>query len=354
MISRIFKIAVVLATLSPGHMAAQTAINGAFENLANSNCAKPVKTLVENDDNDRRSGELAIYRFSIPESQEVLFFDIDKAFDSDSADAYYMLQEVAGNEDYRVTALTYGTDGGSELVGGNYDTNYRVLCFRDTERKEFRHGYAMEWTHDDGTYKGRIIHAYGKKPTGNRKSIKLSAFGIDDSRHVKLDSLRLKLDSVKAEFSKNLNDPETKRQLQELGKVLQDGWRTIVIGSGDELLMQLGNLNNDLNGDDEEIASDDVAWLTAFNHYRNSFLHAARRGSSSASSYATSLLKLCRHATYAKLTDSEKRLCLKSIKEMKKATCDTFIQGLLDEAAAALRNAPTCQLLQAKDIPLIA
>jgi hypothetical protein len=89
--------------------------------------------------------------------------------------------------------------------------------------------------------------------------------------------------------------------------------------------------------DPDTECTDDVSWLTAFNHSRNTVKRAAKRQSSSASAYATSLLKLCKQAHRVGLSDNEEKLCVKSIKEMRKATHDSFIQGLLDEAASLLR-----------------
>ena len=88
---------------------------------------------------------------------------------------------------------------------------------------------------------------------------------------------------------------------------------------------------------DDDAPADDVEWLTSFNHYRNAFKRATARESSSAASYATSILKLCKKVQNAGLTDGELNLCRKSIKELQKLTKDEFVKGLLDEAMRYLK-----------------
>lgn len=316
---------------------AQQHVTQAFARLNRSGDTRQVRVFQENDNDGRLTALLEIYRFS----SRSLLDDVLTAFDQDQGAAYYMLSERAGDAGRHTTALTYGTEGESVLVGNDSQSNYRVICFLDRDNEQFRHGYVVEWTElDDGSLDGRLISTYGKRPTSAGKTYKRARVFTSDDLH-SLDSLGLYDDVTGA--------------LRELAPTLKGMIGDIADGSA-EVLDELRNHGIDLEGalDSETLQglgnivvgtaqdpdgefTDDVSWLTAFNHYRNAFLRASKRQSSSAAAYATNVLKLCKQAGKVGLSDNEKRLCVKSIKEMRKATRDSFVQGLLDEAATLLR-----------------
>ena len=330
---------IMLAATIALTVTAQQHVNDALDRLSDSYNARRVKILQESDADGHMTGQLVIHTFS----GNSLLRDMLRAFDQDQSEAYYTLTEQANDNNRRTTALTYGTEGESVLVGKDPDTNYRVLCFIDPANEDFRHGYVVEWTEtDQGDVEGRVISTYGKRPSsatksGNRKKARVFSLGDLNA----LDSLRI--------------GDDVDHVLREIGPTLK-GVIGDIAESGADVLDELKNRGIDLEGvidsetlkgigdvvvgtaqDPDSEFTDDVSWLTAFNHYRNAFLRAAKRGSSSTAAYATSVLKLCKQAGKVHLTDNEKRLCTKSIKEMRKATRDTFVQGLLDEATALLR-----------------
>ena len=314
----------------------QRHVDDAIGRLARNGEARQVKMFQESSTGGQMCGQLQIYHFTSPLALNELL----NAFEQDTGNAYYSLHEEAGNSNRRSTALTYGTDGESVLVGSDENTNYRVLCFLDPEREDFRTGYVVEWTKIAcDSVEGRVISTYGKRPSSSKRSTKARVFTLGDLGA--LDSLRF--------------DDEDLQVLRKLGPAVK-GVMGDIAGAGADVIEALKSSGIDLEGitdpetlkgigevvvgtaeDPDTEFTDDVSWLTAFNHYRNAFNRAAKRQSSSASAYATSLLKLCKQAHRVGLTNNEKKLCVKSIKEMRKATHDTFIQGLLDEAATHLR-----------------
>lgn len=297
---------------------AQTKTPEAVRLLSQSEYAHQQRSLQEMDSADLISGRCEIYRLDIPQNRSYLLDDLLKAFDRDQNEAYYQLMENSGNTSRRTTALTYGTDGESVLIGENSDQNYRVICFVDKNRENYRYGYAVEWNEtDNGCIAGRLTCTYGLRPNSNNKK-----------------SISMRLENMK--------------DLSELGEIIPEAIKSIKV-IGKDKLKDLGNLEglkdlgdylgilteeDDMAGD---IITDDVQWLTTFNHYRNAFNRAADRKSSTAASYATNILKLCKNADKVKLSANEKKLCVKSIKQMRQRTKDSFVQGLLDEAIDLLK-----------------
>lgn len=307
-------LAIMLMTTASAN--AQSRIDRQIRNIVESGYARQTKAMQEMDSMGITSGRCEIYRLDIPQSQSYLLDEVLNAFDNEQKNAYYQLMENSDTPNRRTTALTYGNEGESVLIGSDSDMNYRVICFVDPDRDNYRTGYAIEWANNDGQIDGRIISTYGTRP-----SAKKSLGRIDD-----LEEL----------------------DLSKLGEILPEAVKTIkVIGKDDlkklgnlEGLKDLGDYLSILIGEEEvndEATTDDVQWLTQFNHYRNAFLRAVERNSSTAASYATNILKLCKKANKANLSANEKKLCVKNIKEMRKKTKDTFLQGLLDEAADLLK-----------------
>lgn len=332
---------IAFGLIFPCTINAQYHVERAIKSFASTSQATPIKTLRECNSSGQLTSLCEIYKFTLSSRDSYLLEAVINAFEQDEAEAYYTLNEEANAANRRTTAMTYGEEGESVLVGKNPNTNYRVICFIDNqaEQQDRRYGYAAEWEEDDsGNINGCLVTTYGKKPAGNKKD--RTVVKIKDLDFGELEKLG-ELDSV---------------DWKKLGKEMKGVLGTIARG-GAEAIESLKGTGLDLSdifdserlralGDDiyvsstdinEEQFNDDVTWLTAFNHYRNAFMRAAERKSSTTASYATSLLKLCKQASRVSLSDNEKKLCIKSIKEMKKKSKDDFVDGLLDEAITALK-----------------
>ena len=302
--------AVIMTTTSAF---SQSRINETINSLVESGYARPIKSLQEMDSMGMTTSRCEVYRLNISQGKDYLIDNLLEAFDMEQGGAYYQLMENAGSSSRHSTALTYGDKGDYVIIGDNPDNNYRVMCFLDAEHADYRTGYAIEWANNGG---GRIVTTYGRKPSGKKTLGRIS--DIED-----LD-------------------------LSKLGEILPEAIKSIKVIGKDELkklgdlegLRDLGDYLGILSGQaevDDEATTDDVQWLTQFNHYRNAFLRAVERKSSTAASYATNILKLCKKANQANLSANEKKLCVKNIKDMRKKTKDTFLQGLLDEASDLLK-----------------
>ncbi len=342
----------MVATLS-----AQTHVKRAYEALKQSGCINGQRNSNSTDDNGKCTGLLEICQFKTTDrSSQSKVNDLIEAFKTDSEEAYSYVYHKAG--DARQRYSIYYDSENTELVGDDKSLNYVLLNMMDPEDAagKMRYCYVVEWKETDGgQLTGRAIKTYAPKPSKSRKPYVVSVAGkelsgddLDDIVPGEIKSMRVfkgSPDSVLIELKKALPDSLGHLiDLDELGETLKslgDSIDSLGDLKGLDGLKSLGGLRGlgrilVYDGDDDAPA-DDVEWLTSFNHYRNAFKRAAARESSSAASYATSILKLCKKVQNAGLTDGELNLCRKSIKELQKLTKDEFVKGLLDEAMRYLK-----------------
>ncbi|MBR1476279.1 MAG: hypothetical protein IJ613_12010 [Muribaculaceae bacterium] len=329
----------MVATLS-----AQTNVKRAYESLKQSGCINGQRNSNSTDKNGKCNGLLEICQFKTTDwSSQSKVNDLIEAFKTDSGEAYSYVYHKAG--DTRQRYAIYYDASNSEVIGESKDLNYILLNVMDPtdESGSMRYCYALEWKDDgDGNLTGRALKTYAPKPSKSRKPYVLR-IGDKEWSTEDLDSLpknirstqaiKAATDSLLVEL-KDLLPDSLESAMGELGEQLGKATGMRVL----EVIGDLGDIDaNVLSGNDNKSVSNDVEWLTSFNHYRNAFKRAAARESSSAASYATSILKLCKKKQNAGLTDGELNLCRKSIKELQKLTKDEFVKGLLDEAIRYLK-----------------
>ena len=162
----IFLLSLILMTISS--VQAQSKIDRQIRNIVESGYARQTKALQEMDSTGLTSGRCEVYRLDIPQSQSYLLDNVLEAFDNEQKNAYYQLMENADTPNRRTTALTYGTDGESVIIGDDAEMNDRVICFVDPNRDNYRTGYAIEWANNDGNIDGRIVTTYGIRPSAKK------------------------------------------------------------------------------------------------------------------------------------------------------------------------------------------
>lgn len=328
------KLMIVLMVAMTVTAMAQSHVEAAFDALKDSKLAKAERINSTFSSDDRREGLLEIYRFKADRQVLPLVNRLIDAFETDSHDAYNYVSHEAGSKLLQY-AVFYDREN-SVQIGKDKSCNYVLINVPDPQDNNYRFCYVVEWKEVDGGKEGRAIKTYAPKP---RSTNKLFAkrdggpltinIGGDTTIMVDIDSL------IDLSGLGKLKDEDYLKGLEKLKGL-----------SGMEILGKLGSVDVEelknqiivLSGDsDRSVPTDDVEWLTSFNHYRNAFKRAAARESSAAASYATSILKLCKNVKAASLTDGELALCRKSIKEMQKLTKDDFVKGLLDEAMNYLK-----------------
>lgn len=253
-------------------------------------------------------GECIVKQFRLPSNRGGLITDFAHAMMQDSENAYHSASGKAGSKGVTY-AIAYGTGKNDfELIGANNDMDFMVVCFKDKLQSDFRTSYAIEWKQDDDNfYTGKIYKIYGKKP--DEYQSKASSIFKGDYKNgfsLKVDSL-IDLNGLKVLEG-------VSPQLDLLGERLGKTFNLKVYSQGNE------------TGNDEN-----SSWLATFGMLINKFKEKVKHSPIKGATYATEILKMCKQADGV-ITESEKKLCVKSLKECQKCCNDTFVNGLLDEA----------------------
>ena len=260
------------------------------------------------------TGECIVKQFKLPSNRGGLITDLTQAMMQDSKNAYHSASGKAGSQGVTY-AIAYGTGKNDfELIGADNDMDFMVVCFKDKQRGDFRTSYAIEWRQDDDDcYTGCLYKIYGKKPDEYQSREPAILKGnFKNGFSFKVDSM---IDIDKLKVLEGLSP-----QLEMLGERLGDSYNLKVYSRGNE------------TGNDEN-----SSWLATFGMLINKFKEKVKQSPSKGATYATELLKMCKRADGV-ITGSEKKLCIKSLKECQKCCNDTFVNGLLDEAVSWLHG----------------
>lgn len=303
---------------------AQENVNNAFNNFIQEiGKGKNIYTMCKSIDyRDKESGEVTgvclVNEFKISKRDKHLITDLTRAMTQDSENAYHSASGKAGSKGVTY-AIAYGTGKNDfELIGADDDMNFMVVCFKDKLQRDFRTSYAIEWKQDNNDYyTGKIYKIFGKKPedlinnsnSSNRKSAVFYSSSGNGDFTLNVDSL------IDVNGLKNLESlQDLSGQLEVFSDKLDNGYSIKMYSNS--------NRNNDM---------DNSTWLTTFAMYCNKFKAKVKDSPNKGSVYATELLQLCKQADGV-ITESEKKLCIKTLKECQKCTNDTFVSGLLEEA----------------------
>ena len=254
-------------------------------------------------------------------SCSVVEFDLDNhefqyirnIINEDRNEAYHNASGTAGSQGVTY-AIAYGSgENDYELIGADNTMNFKVFCFKDIKKEDYRTSYAVEWKQDaNGSFIGKVYRIYGEKPgeaqPGKRKG-KVFTFNSDDLGDLgDMNNFSLHIDSL-IDMSHDL------KKLKAIGKGLNGNYSFSFSSSSSD-----------------KHHYDNASWLTDFGMLCNSFKEKAKSSPKKCAVYATELLKLCKKADDAELTENEEKLCIKMLKQLQKLTNDAFVIGLLDEA----------------------
>ena len=309
--------AAAMAILSNFVCTAQEHVSKAYDTFTNELDNGYTITNKHIDYRDQKSGAVtgvcAVTEFALPNKKGNLINDLTRAMTQDSENAYHSASGKAGSKGVTY-AIAYGTGKNDfELIGAVGDMNFMVVCFKDERHSDFRTSYAIEWKqNNDGNYSGKIYKIYGKKPdelmsNKNHRSAVIHSNSGNGSFTLNVDSL---IDM------NGLRSLESLKDLPGQLEVLNDR-------CGNGYILQFSN--------DRDNDMDNTTWLTTFAMYCNKFKVKVKDSPGKGSVYATELLKLCKQADGI-ITASEKKLCIKTLKECQKCNNDTFVNGLLEEA----------------------
>lgn len=272
-------------------------------------------------DGDMTTGACSTCEFKIDRKNNIVK-DIVNAMKQDESEAYHSASNTAGNQGITY-AIAYGSGKNDYvLIGADTEKNFKVVCFKNKENKDYRISYAIEWKQDDnGNYTGKLCKVYGMRP----------------DKMVSYDDKEINVFNIDTLISTS--------NLKELNK-LKDLKNFKLKGNGNKLNLKVySNGNNSLWVDDEsrplndEEDKDDITsdWLNNFGLYSSKFKEKAKLSTRNLVMYATEILKLCKHANGILSTD-EKKLCIETLKDCKGCTKDKFVIGLLDQAIGHLNG----------------
>ncbi len=293
--------------LMPFTSHAQAFIKHAFNALITSEPAQVESShkLNKNPGTGVKEGQLDVYEFTIPTSHHDLVDNVERAFEQDKEKAY-SLKTVSSKKSYDYTSLAVGGDDSGYPLGDIKGSRYIYALFLDPEdmSKTHRYAYAMEWRKDEKEIVGKLVVTYattqqyregGKKGriiriNGNDVKLSANGFSLGDS------------DLFNKFFS-----------------------------MGDGLSVQR-TFGSDSTFVSSSIGSE--SWLSQFNTFKNLFLKDPN--STASNYYASHIYKMCKKADA--LDDMEKKMVIKELEKVKKATNDEFLQEMFQASIERLKK----------------
>lgn len=249
------------------------------------------------DDNGRASSSLESENFELDISNKRLVQTLQDAFNKNKKEAYYSYMRNAGLSGDAFIRILYGDNlEYSKTYGGYINRNYYMLCLKDQADSLRRYCYSLVWYTDTAK---------------NRLYVILDKF---------YSMIPEKFEKMK---SKEYNDEDTsyglsRKNMRRLKKLFGEGYninsetRKDTITSSAEFLIHFGNLKNMYETNRREAGEISISTVLA-----------------------NKIMELCRNYGHL-LSQSEKRICVETLKNIQKYNHDVFIKGLFDESIKSL------------------
>ena len=286
---------------------AQGFIKRAFNVLITSEPAQVESShkLNKNPETGVKEGQLDVYEFTIPASHHDLVENIEQAFEQDKEKAYSLRTASATNKKIYVnyTSLAVGGDDSGYPLGDIKGSRYIYALFLDPEdmSKTHRYAYAMEWRKDEKEIVGKLIVTYATTQQYRE--------GGKKGRIISINGNNVKLSTNGFSFG----DSDLFNQFFSMGE-------------------GLSALGSDSTFVSSSIGSE--SWLSQFNTFKNLFLKDPN--STSSNYYASHIYKMCKKADT--LDDMEKKMVIKELEKVKKATNDEFLQEMFQASIERLKK----------------
>ncbi len=285
---------------------AQGFIKRAFNVLITSEPAQVESShkLNKNPETRVKEGQLDVYEFTIPASHHDLVEDVERAFEQDKEKAYSMKTASAtSKKSYDYTSLAVGGDDSGYPLGDIKGSRYIYALFLDPEdmTKTHRYAYAMEWRKDEKEIVGKLIVTYATTQQYRESGKKGRIFRI------------------------NGNDVKLSANGFSFGD--------------DDLFSGFFSMGEGLSafGSDSTFVSSSIgseSWLSQFNTFKNLFLK--NPNSTASNYYASHIYKMCKKADA--LDDMEKKMVIKELEKVMKATNDEFLQEMFQASIERLKK----------------
>lgn len=268
---------------------AQVFIKHAFNALITSEPAQVESShkLNKNPGTGVKEGQLDVYEFTIPISHHDLVDNVERAFEEDKEKAY-SLKTVSSKKSYDYTSLAVGGDDSGYPLGDIKGSRYIYALFLDPEdmSKTHRYAYAMEWRKDEKEIVGKLIVTYATT--------------------------------------------QQYREGEKKGRIIR-------INGNDVKLSANGFSFGSAFGSDSTFVNSSIgseSWLSQFNTFKNLFLK--NPNSTASNYYASHIYKMCKKADA--LDDMEKKMVIKELEKVMKATNDEFLQEMFQASIERLKK----------------
>ena len=267
---------------------AQGFIKRAFNVLITSEPAQVESShkLNKNPETGVKEGQLDVYEFE----------DVERAFEQDKEKAYSMKTASAtSKKSYDYTSLAVGGDDSGYPLGDIKGSRYIYALFLDPEdmTKTHRYAYAMEWRKDEKEIVGKLIVTYATTQQYRESGKKGRIFRI------------------------NGNDVKLSANGFSFGD--------------DDLFSGFFSMGEGLSafGSDSTFVSSSIgseSWLSQFKN----------PNSTASNYYASHIYKMCKKADA--LDDMEKKMVIKELEKVMKATNDEFLQEMFQASIERLKK----------------
>lgn len=292
---------------------AQKNINNAIDDFVNNkNYEEYIKKEVTMEQNSPTDKSFCYtYTFELPANKSKALNKIYEAFDKDASNAYNLAKRSSGISNEELLRISYGRDLDKSIaLGTHIDRNYEIMLFRDSNDSLYRYVYAIVWKEkvkEDKVW-GIIYKVYGKDP-------------------------------------KKVNSTFTRTIIKSNGEII-----TINNKNGQIITHQSEPLSSDnnvyTNNPNVIIRTGDTPiktnmdFLRRFGNLRVAYYAIQDEGGANKLTICTGIvnkiLELCKSSGNL-LSESEKAVCIDSMREIQKHCKDNYLKALLNEAINELK-----------------
>lgn len=292
---------------------AQKNINNAIDDFVNNkNYEEYIKKEVTMEQNSPTDKSFCYtYTFELPANKSKALNKIYEAFDKDASNAYNLAKRSSGISNEELLRISYGRDLDKSIaLGTHIDRNYEIMLFRDSNDSLYRYAYAIVWKEkvkEDKVW-GIIYKVYGKDP-------------------------------------KKVNSTFTRTIIKSNGEII-----TINNKNGQIITHQSEPLSSDnnvyTNNPNVIIRTGDTPiqtnmdFLRRFGNLRVAYYAIQDEGGANKLTICTGIvnkiLELCKSSGNL-LSESEKAVCIDSMREIQKHCKDNYLKALLNEAINELK-----------------
>lgn len=292
---------------------AQKNIDNAIDDFVNNkNYEEYIKKEVTMEQNGAKDKSYCYsYTFELPSNKSKALNSIHSAFNKDASNAYNLAKRSSGISDATLMRVSYGRNLDKEILFGKHiDHNYDVMLFHDSNDSLYRYVYAIVWKEkvkEDKVW-GIIYKIYGKDPQ-------------------KVNS------TVMRTIIKNNGEIITINNKN--GQIITHQFEPLLSNNN----VYSNNPNVTIRTGDDPIRTN-MDFLRRFGNLRVAYYAVLDEGGANKLTICTGIvnkiLELCKSSGNL-LSESEKAVCIDSMKEIQKHCKDNYLKALLNEAINELK-----------------